>query len=200
MEFNEKLQELRRQKGLTQEELAGHLFVTRAAVSKWESGRGYPSIDSLKALSKFFSISLDDLLSADELVTLAEEDQTAKQFSVRTMALGLLDCGYALYFILPLFSDRSNELIRGVPLFSMTAAPYIKIICTLFVVLIILWGILQLVLHKSDTLPQPRVRELISYSLSSAVLLAFIALRQPYAAAFSYFLTLAKLILLRKKP
>lgn len=89
-EFNEKLQELRRQKGLTQEELANQLFVTRAAVPKWESGRGYPSIDSLKAISKFFSISQDDLL----------------------------------------FADRSNELIRGVPLFSMTAAPYIKIICT----------------------------------------------------------------------
>ena len=39
MEFHEKLQELRRQKGLTQEQLAEHLFVSRAAVSKWESGR-----------------------------------------------------------------------------------------------------------------------------------------------------------------
>ena len=47
MEFHEKLQELRRQKGITQEELAQALYVSRAAVSKWESGRGYPNIDSL---------------------------------------------------------------------------------------------------------------------------------------------------------
>ena len=48
MEFNEKLQELRKQKNLTQEELAGDLFVSRTAISKWESGRGNPGIDSLK--------------------------------------------------------------------------------------------------------------------------------------------------------
>ena len=52
MEFNEKLQELRKQKGLTQEAMAELLFVSRTAVSKWESGRGYPGIDSLKAIAK----------------------------------------------------------------------------------------------------------------------------------------------------
>ena len=55
MELGEKLQELRKNMGLTQEELAESLFVSRTAISKWESGRGYPSIDSLKEISKFFS-------------------------------------------------------------------------------------------------------------------------------------------------
>ena len=53
MEFNEKLQELRKGKKLTQEELAQDLFVSRTAISKWESGRGYPSIDSLKEISRY---------------------------------------------------------------------------------------------------------------------------------------------------
>ena len=57
MELNEKIQELRKKKGLTQEELAQHLFVSRTAVSKWESGRGYPNIDSLKAMARFFGAS-----------------------------------------------------------------------------------------------------------------------------------------------
>ena len=47
MEFHEKLQELRKAKGLTQEELAKELYVSRTAISKWESGKEYPNIDSL---------------------------------------------------------------------------------------------------------------------------------------------------------
>jgi len=70
MELNEKLQELRKQKGLTQEELAESLFVSRTAISKWESGRGYPNIDSLKSIAKFFGVTIDELLSGDELLTI----------------------------------------------------------------------------------------------------------------------------------
>ena len=79
MEFNEKLQELRKKNNLTQEELARSLFVTRTAVSKWESGRGYPSIDSLKAIAQFFSLTLDELLSSDEVLKIAKENQKSTE-------------------------------------------------------------------------------------------------------------------------
>ena len=79
MEFHEKLQQLRKQRGLTQEALAEALLVSRTAISKWESGRGCPSIDSLKALSGFFSVSIDDLLSGEELLTIAQEDTQEKR-------------------------------------------------------------------------------------------------------------------------
>ena len=52
MEFNEKLQQLRTGKNLTQEQLAEQLYVSRTAISKWESGKGYPNIESLKCISK----------------------------------------------------------------------------------------------------------------------------------------------------
>lgn len=58
MELGEKLQELRKSKGLTQEALAEALHVSRTAVSKWESGRGLPSIDSLKAIATFFGVTV----------------------------------------------------------------------------------------------------------------------------------------------
>ena len=66
MNFNEKLYKLRKEKNLTQEELAEALFVSRTAVSKWESGRGYPNIDSLKAIAKFFGVTVDELLTENE--------------------------------------------------------------------------------------------------------------------------------------
>ena len=75
MELNEKLQELRKKKGLTQEELAEALFVSRTAVSKWESARGYPNIESLKAIAKFFGVTIDELLSGDELLSIAEDTE-----------------------------------------------------------------------------------------------------------------------------
>ena len=67
MEFNEKLQKLRKDQSLTQEELAEKLFVSRTAISKWESGRGYPSIDSLKA-SCVCAVTHDALFNAEQSV------------------------------------------------------------------------------------------------------------------------------------
>ena len=62
MEFSEKLQQLRKQKGLTQEELAQSLYVSRTAISKWESGQSVPESDKLIVISDFFGVSLDYLL------------------------------------------------------------------------------------------------------------------------------------------
>ncbi|MEE1012605.1 MAG: helix-turn-helix transcriptional regulator, partial [Acutalibacteraceae bacterium] len=75
MEFNEKLQELRKQKGFTQEELAQALYVSRTAISKWESGRGYPNIDSLKAIAQFFGVTVDALLREDAYPEVGKDEK-----------------------------------------------------------------------------------------------------------------------------
>lgn len=66
MNFSEKLQELRKSKGLSQEALAQKLDVSRQAVSKWETGEGYPEMDKLLLLSDLFQVSLDYLLKNEE--------------------------------------------------------------------------------------------------------------------------------------
>ena len=91
MEFHEKLQELRKSRGLTQEELAEALFVSRTAISKWESGRGYPSIDSLKEISRYFSVSIDELLSGDQLVLIAEKENKSNLNGLCDLLFGFTD-------------------------------------------------------------------------------------------------------------
>ena len=120
MEFNEKLQHLRKQKHLTQEQLAEKLYVSRAAVSKWESGKGYPNIESLKAVSELFSVSIDDLLSGKELLTLAEKENRSNINTIYGLIFGILDMITAVFFILPLFGQEDKDYIRMVTLFSNT--------------------------------------------------------------------------------
>lgn len=62
MEFNNKLYTLRKQKGLSQEELANRLNVSRQTVSKWEVGDSTPDLEKLVAISDLFDISLDELV------------------------------------------------------------------------------------------------------------------------------------------
>lgn len=58
------LLELRKQKGISQEELAEQIFVTRQAVSRWENGETIPNTETLKLLSKFFDVSINTLLGS----------------------------------------------------------------------------------------------------------------------------------------
>ena len=63
MKFNENLKYLRKQAGLTQEQLAEKLDVSRQAITKWESGQSLPDIENLKEISYIFSVSIDSLVS-----------------------------------------------------------------------------------------------------------------------------------------
>ena len=66
MEFTTRLKDLRRQSGLSQEQLAGRVGVSRQAISKWESGAGRPEIENLIALADVFAVSVDALLGVAE--------------------------------------------------------------------------------------------------------------------------------------
>ena len=73
MTFKEKLVKLRKLKGLTQDELASAVGVSRQAVYKWESGQSYPEVPKLVELKLIFGISIDDLLDESYEVVLPEK-------------------------------------------------------------------------------------------------------------------------------
>ena len=73
MTFKEKLVKLRKLKGLTQDELASAVGVSRQAIYKWESGQSYPEVPKLIELKLIFGISIDDLLDESYEVVLPEK-------------------------------------------------------------------------------------------------------------------------------
>lgn len=67
MDFSEKILSLRKSRGLTQEQLAEKLNVSRQSVSKWESGQAIPELETIVALCRVFDITTDYLLKPSEM-------------------------------------------------------------------------------------------------------------------------------------
>jgi len=82
MRLNEKIKELRKKKGLTQEELANELNVSRQAITKWESGEGVPDVENLRNIALFFHVSVDYLIDnkSEQIIDLKSKFQLAEIF------------------------------------------------------------------------------------------------------------------------
>ena len=201
MELNEKLQELRKNKGLTQEDLAAALYVSRTAVSKWESGRGLPSIDSLKQISAFFDVSIDDLLSADKALSLAEQENKASQRSFCDLLLGISDLCAILLILLPLYPRVDGKTVYAVDFltYARTAAFSGWIFAFLFAGLILTGAVkIGSVCGKTET-AQPLLTG-ISLCISIAAVLLLAVTRNAYATSLTFLLLVIKGTLLLKCP
>lgn len=199
MEFCEKLQELRKSMGLTQEELAQELYVSRTAISKWESGRGYPSIDSLKEISNYFSVTIDDLLSSEKILFIAQKENKENIRSVCDMLLGLLDVSSFILIVLPLYPNMVNGIIYSVNLFGYTQNTSFNRILywIMFVSLIALGGIkLLLVRFKNERCNKFVTGASIGLSIFLVILLALA--REAYAVVVVFLLLIIKGMLIFK--
>ena len=200
MEFNQKLQELRKQKGLTQEELAASLYVSRTAISKWESGRGYPNVDSLRAIAKFFSVTVDELLSSDEILTLAEADSKRTEKHFLDLIYGLLDVSLLMLLFLPFFAQKTDGNIQSVSLIALCGVEtYLKIVYLIAVIGGGLAGVFTLTLQNCQAAVWVKGKRGISLLWGAITLLLFVISSQPYAAVFSFALLGIKALLLVKR-
>ena len=199
MELNEKLKELRNSRGLTQEELASALFVSRTAISKWESGRGNPSIDSLKEISSFFSITLDELLSGEKLLLIAEKENQIRLQNTYNLLIGMIDLCYFLLIVLPLYPKTIGLYIASVNLFEYveTSAFNQKIYWALFL-LIMLNGITEIILTKLKD--KDMLNKIVGINMILSILaVIFLALTgETYATALSFLFLLLKASLYMK--
>ena len=199
MEFHEKLRELRKSRGLTQEELAEALYVSRTAVSKWESGRGYPSIDSLKEISKYFSVTIDDLLSGEALISIAERENKTNIQNLFDLLFGMVDLLSVLLIVLPLYPRTVDGYVYSVNLFEYleTSAMNRFVYWFLFLGLIVLgvWKVI-LVQMKSGK-HQKRIRE-CSLLVSIAAVIVLALAGETYAVTVVFLLLMIKGVVLFK--
>ncbi len=198
MEFNEKLQGLRKARSLTQEELAEALFVSRTAISKWESGRGYPNLDSLKEISRFFSVSIDDLICSEEIISAAENEKKECIDKYVSLICSTLDILPILLLFIPVFGNGKDSP-ASLSLYAITGiSAWIK---TLFAFLIggtVLNGICGVIISHLDRPVWNRHRLVTGIVLSIAGSAVFILTRQPYAGIIYLIILVVKGLLIGK--
>ena len=199
MEFNEKLQELRKSKGLTQEELAEKLYVSRTAVSKWESGRGYPNIDSLKEISMFFSVSIDELLSSEKLLFIAEKENKTNIKNICELLFGAVDLFYVLLIFLPLYPDTVNGFIYSVSLLNYTEiSSFNKTIYWVMFLALLLIGAIKIMFIKIRKEKVNKAVTVVSVFLNILIVLLFATTREVYALILVFLFLIIKGLLIYK--
>jgi len=199
MEFSKKIQEIRNKNKLTQEQFAEKLYVSRTAVSKWESGKGYPSIDSLKYISKIFNISIDELLSNEEIIDIAEKENTTNIEKNNNLVFGLLDIMSILFMFLPLYGQKIGETIYNVSLFSCNEiSEIIKIIYFSIFILISIIGIIEIIYNFIENKKIRNICNIISLIIQSLAILFFAMSRQPYVTSIMFMILIIKISLIIK--
>ncbi|MBQ8983118.1 MAG: helix-turn-helix transcriptional regulator [Lachnospiraceae bacterium] len=131
MEFNNRLYELRKQKGLSQEELAHRLNVSRQTISKWEVGESTPDMEKLVAISDLFEVSLDELVKGEE----PEPTETSEQI-VRSEF-------YSDVKEHVLTEDNKKKAKKGLMIAGIIAGGIIFIDAISFVVYVLMFGLPQ---------------------------------------------------------
>ncbi len=198
MEFSEKLQELRKSISMTQEELAEALFVSRTAISKWESGRGYPSIDSLREISRYFSVTIDNLICSDEMITVAENEKKAFADKYVSLICNALDILLVILAFIPVFGNGSVSS-ETVPLLSLSGInPWVKIVFVVIIGVTILNGICGVIVANFSKPVWNRHRLITGSVLSILAVIVFMATRQPYAGIVCFLLLVIKGFLIVK--
>jgi len=199
MEFHEKLQELRKSRGLTQDELAEALYVSRTAVSKWETARGYPSIDSLKAIAGYFSISIDELLTGEKLISIAEKENQNRFCSLCNLLSGITDFCTFLLIVLPIYPKVGEEYIYTVNFIDYTGVrAWIRMLYLAMFLMLILLGVGQVILTKGEHQKGCQLMTELSMGIS-VLLVLFLALTgQRYALTMAFLLLIIKIMLLIK--
>ena len=197
MELSEKIQKLRKEHNMTQEQFAEKLFVSRTAVSKWETGRGMPSMESLQMIAKLFHITLDDLLSTEEIVVIAESENKENIKRFASYMDGIINLAALLALLLPLYKMEDNGFFYSVPLYLLGGwqgcvfwiAPIIMMLC----------GIVELLLIGREQEKLIRIISAVGTIAHVSAITLLIVSGHPYPTVLLFFMFALKGVRLLKK-
>lgn len=197
MDFGEKLKALRTERGLTQEQLAARLYVSRTAVSKWETGGGSPNLDSLQAVARLFDVSVDDLLSADDLIVLARDERRSTARSSGMLSFGLLDVLAVVFAFIPLYGVDDGSFVRMANLADYGASvdfgASFAVMATAVVSLMFVSAV-EIVLAAAGSRRAARIVALVGFAVQALAVVLFASTMQPYATTLMFALLLAKVV------
>lgn len=197
MDFGEKLKALRTERGLTQEQLAARLYVSRTAVSKWETGGGSPNLDSLQAVGRLFDVSVDDLLSTDDLIVLARDERRSTARSSGMLSFGLLDVLAVVFAFIPLYGVDDGSFVRMANLADYGASVDFGAsfaVMAAAVVSLMFVGAVEIVLAAAGSRRAARIVALVGFAVQALAVVLFASTMQPYATTLMFVLLLAKVV------
>lgn len=197
MELSEKIQKLRKEHNLTQEQFAERLYVSRTAVSKWETGRGMSSMESLQMIAKLFHITLDELLSTEEIVIIAENENKENIKRFATYIDGIINLTALLGLLLPLYKVEENGFFYSVPLYQLGG--WLGIVFWIAPVLMAICGIVQMLLVGHEKEKMHTAASAVGAVIHIGAILLLILSGQPYPALLFFFLFVMKGVILLKK-
>lgn len=198
MKFEDKLKALRNNKKITQDELAAKLYVTRTAVSKWESGKGYPSIDTLKHLADFYEVSIDELISNDEILTLSNENIKQNNNKLISLITSLLDIITILYMFLPIFGDKKGTEFVSISMFNLTCEKLVLVLYCILIILTFINGVALLIISRFDNKYQ-KILCVSSLVLNVCLIGLFMLTKQPYPGILALVFLVIKTIIVLKR-
>ncbi len=138
MNLSEKLYSLRKKNGLSQEQLAEKLNVSRQAISKWESGTAVPETEKLIAISNYFNVSIDYMVKDEISLTDTDTVDKGKDTIVKYIGLGLCILGFICFIIwavILIFNPGASGEIADSSVITLDGRAIILIVCFLLVAL-----------------------------------------------------------------
>lgn len=99
--FSQQLKSIRREKHLSQDDLANQLFISRQSISKWENGEAMPDLENLVRLAEILHVSLDELVKGEKIETVDQPDQG----DPLSLFLNFLSENWWLIFFLPIIAS-----------------------------------------------------------------------------------------------